>query len=104
MAENLIQRVRSLEAEADAVVAGARETARQTEEAVSGEAAALREQFEERFRRDLAAFQAEQKERVARERADVDRRARSVAAALQSVRPDAAQRAVELVLKHLRGG
>ncbi len=104
MVENLIQRVKSLEAEAEALVAEARTAARQVEQAAAGEATALREQFEEEYRRNLNALQAEQAQRVARERADLDGRARKIADALQSVPPKAAEKAVGLVLRHLREG
>jgi vacuolar-type H+-ATPase subunit H len=104
MAENLIQQVKSLEAEADALVAKARTAARQIEQTAAGEATALREQFEEKHRRDLAVFRTEQEQRVAREQADLDARARKIADALQSVAPEAAEKAVGLVLRHLREG
>ena len=65
MAENLIQHVKSLEAEADVIVAEARTTARQIEQSASGEADSLRTEYEAGYGRDVDAFQAEQEQRVA---------------------------------------
>jgi F0F1-type ATP synthase membrane subunit b/b' len=104
MVENLIQHVKSLEAEADALVAEARATAQQVEQSAADGVKAFREQFEEEFRRAAATASREQDERVARERAALDKRAAGIADALQSVAPEAAEKAIALILKHLREG
>lgn len=104
MVENLIQHVKSLEAEADAHVEEARATARRVEQSTADEVKALREDFEQKHQRDVAAVRAEQDERVAREKAELDGRAAAIDKALQSIAPEAAETAVGLILKHLREG
>jgi hypothetical protein len=104
MPENLIQHVKSLEAEADALVEKARATAREIEQSAAGEVAALRERYEEEFSGDLAAVRAEQEQRVTDECAALDARAAAIDDALRSAAPEAAEKAVGLVLKHLREG
>ena len=104
MVDNLIQHVKSLESEADALVEEARAAARRIEQAAAEEATSLRQQFEEEFRRDQEAFQAEQVQRVADERAALDARAGTIADALRSLAPESAEKAVGTVLRHLREG
>ena len=104
MVENLIQHVKSLEAEADALVEEARAAAREIEQSAADAATALREQYEEELRRNLAAVRSEQEQRVADERAALDGRAAAINDALRSVAPEAAEKAVGMVLKHLREG
>ena len=104
MVENLVQQVKSLEAEADALVEKARGVAAEIEQSAAAEAEALRGQFEEESRRDREAFLKEQQQRVADEQAELDKRAAAIAEALGAVAPEAGDEAIGLVLKHLREG
>ena len=104
MAENLIERVKTIEAEADHIVAEAREGAERIEQSAVAEADALRERYEAEFRRDMEAFKEEQDQDAAHRRAELDERGRAIADTLRSVDPDAAREAIGLVVKHFREG
>jgi len=104
MAENLIERVKMIEADADRIVAEARECAERIEQSAVAEADALRERYEAEFRRDMEAFKAEQEQHAARRRAELDERARVIGDTLRSVDPEAAREAIGLVVKHFREG
>ena len=104
MAENLIERVKTIEAEADRIVAEAREAAERIEGSVVADAGALRERYEAEFRRDMEAFKEEQEQHAARRQAELDERARAIADTLRSVDAQAAREAIGLVVKHFREG
>lgn len=102
MARNLIEQVMQLEAEADRIVADARRQADELERASAEEVAVLRTEREDAFRQETEAFRAEQDERATREQEALDRKARQIAEHLRSPAPEAAARAVELILANLR--
>jgi F0F1-type ATP synthase membrane subunit b/b' len=104
VAEDLIEQVKEIEAEADRIVAEAREKAREMERSVAEDISALRGQYEDTFRQEMEGFKAEEQERTVEEQAELDRKAEAISEQLRSMAPDAASRAVELVLKHLREG
>ena len=102
MGESIVEQVSRIEAEADGIVRRAQESARELSDSVADEVAAFLQEREEAFRQKAAVLKEQLRGQTDRQLADVDKAAQEAMARLESLDPDAAAKAVNLVLEHLR--
>ncbi len=102
MDENIVQQVSRIEAEADRIVSEAKRSAAELEEALDSEVEVLRQERERAFRQQMQAFNDQLKRETAGKLDQIERDAKRAMAQLDSLDPAAVERAVELILKHLR--
>lgn len=102
MAQNLIEQVKEIEAEADRILAEAQAKAGEIEGSVKQEVAALRKNHEDALAEQAKAFAQEVERRTVEELRELDKKAKDVAGRLASPSQEAASGAAELILQHLR--
>jgi len=103
MASNVVERVVEIEAEADRLVAEARDRTRELAQSLEGRIASLREELERAFKDEMASFTAELDRKTAAEEGEIDKRAGDISARLASLDSSAVSRAVDFIAKRLRG-
>ena len=104
MSENIVEQISRIEAEADRVVAEARQRSKEMERRIAEEVKALRLAQEKAFNGKLGELKARLEQQTAAQLQEIEARAREAAKRLESLDPQAAEQAGDLILNHLRGG
>ena len=102
MGESIVEQVSRIEAEADGIVRQAQQRARELSDSVADQVAAFLQERDEAFRRKVAALKEQLRGQTEGRLAEVDKAGQEAMARLESLDPDAAAKAVKLVLEHLR--
>lgn len=102
MAENIIQQVQDIEAEADGIVADARENAREMERSTEEQIANLREERQQQLERDVAEMENELQEQSRRRIEEIEKKAHQAERELDSLGDETMGEAVEFIVSHLR--
>jgi vacuolar-type H+-ATPase subunit H len=103
MSENIVEQVRSIEAEADRIVAEARQKAEELLMSVEKGIADLRAQHEQEFRSEADGMAAEVRGQTEARVEEINLKARAAAGRLDSLDERAAAKAVEFIVAQLRG-
>lgn len=102
MPENIIEQVQNIEAEADRIVADARENAQEMERSTEQQISSLREEREQQLQQDVAQMENELEERTQERIKDVENKARRAERQLDSLDDETVEGAVEFIVSHLR--
>jgi phenylalanyl-tRNA synthetase alpha subunit len=103
MEENIVGQVRSIEAEADRIVAEANERAGQLAEALNSETATHQQEHESSLRGRIATLKQELDRETAERLAEIEANAKKATQQLESLDTQVVERALESILSRLRG-
>jgi len=101
---NIVDQVKRIEAEADAIVSRARELAERLSGSLPSEVEAIRARWEDDVKKRLAHLKGELERRKGEKMAELEENAAGATRQLESLDPDALERAVQTILAHLREG
>ena len=102
MAENIVQQIEDIEAEADLIVTRAKESAAHLAKSLESETAALRMEREAVLRDRVSALKQELELETAAKLDAIEQDAKKLAARLESLDEEAVSRALELIQDRLR--
>ncbi len=102
MSENIVEQIGRIEAEADRIIAEARQRARALESSVDEQVASMRREHEKALGERSGAFEAKLREETAARLEEIEHRTREARGRLQSLDPRVVEHAEDLILKHLR--
>lgn len=102
MGENIIEQVQNIEAEADTLVADARESAREMARSTEERISDLREQHQEQLRKDVQEMEEEVEEQTRKRIEEIETAARRAEQHLDSLSDETMNRAVDFIVTHLR--
>ena len=102
MDQNIVEQVARIEEEADKVVADAKRRAQELEQSVETEIEALRKAHQRELQDKLSVLKKKLQAQSAARLAEIEENARTAQARLDSLDAWAVNRAIELIVKHLR--
>lgn len=103
MSENIVEQVKSIESEADSIIAEAREKARQMESSVEEEVAEMRDEHRKEYEQKVAELERKLEEQREDRLAELKNRAHEVMDELDDLDPEKEENAVQFILSELQG-
>jgi len=104
MAQDIVEEVARIEAEADGILAAGRRRAHELEAATRAQERAARQEREQSLARELESRRQELERSAAQKTEEVSQLARQAAERLAALEPARAARAVALIVQRLREG
>jgi len=103
MSENIVEQISRIEAEADRLLAEARQRCKELEGRIGEDLKALRVAHQKAFDERLSALKTQLREQTAARLQEIEAKAREAARRLEALDPELVRQAGELILNHLRG-